>query len=52
MALTGHYGLLHVREVALNPAFHIHAGLAPLGNGATDWVQALRLAAPHQPENS
>ncbi len=51
-ALAGHYGLLHVKEVALSEGFHLHAGLAPLGAGATDWEQLLRLAAPQLPADS
>jgi sugar phosphate isomerase/epimerase len=51
-ALAGHYGLGHVKEIALLEGFHIHAGLAPLGKGATDWTQVLRLMAPHLPEDS
>lgn len=52
MALAGHYGLGHVKEVALAEGFHIHAGLAPLGAGNTDWAEMLRLMAPHMPEDS
>jgi sugar phosphate isomerase/epimerase len=51
-ALAGHYGLAHVKEVALADGFHLHAGLAPLGAGATDWAQYLRLIAPHLPDDS
>ncbi|MBN1580832.1 MAG: sugar phosphate isomerase/epimerase [Anaerolineae bacterium] len=51
-ALAGHYGLAHVKEVALAEGFHIHAGLAPLGTGMTDWSQMLRLMAPYLPEDS
>jgi sugar phosphate isomerase/epimerase len=50
--LVGHYGLGHIKEVALAEGFHIHAGLAPLGTGATDWAEVLRLMAPHLPEDS
>lgn len=50
--LAGHYGLVHIKEVALDEGFHIHAGLAPLGKGATDWAEMLRLAAPHIPDDS
>jgi sugar phosphate isomerase/epimerase len=52
IALAGHYGLGHVKEVALAEGFHIHAGLAPLGAGNTDWAEMLRLMAPHMPEDS
>ena len=48
-AFAGHYGLVHLKEVALGEGFHIHAGLAPLGTGATAWSEVLRLTAPHLP---
>ena len=51
-ALAGHYGLAHVKEVALAEGFHIHAGLAPLGEGQTDWSEMLRLMAPHMSADS
>ena len=51
-ALAGHYGLVHIKEVTLNEGFHIHAGLAPLGTGVTDWAEVLRLMAPHLPQDS
>jgi sugar phosphate isomerase/epimerase len=51
-ALAGHYGLAHIKEVALAEGFHIHAGLAPLGAGVTDWSQMLQLMAPHMPDDS
>jgi sugar phosphate isomerase/epimerase len=47
--LAGHYGLVHIKEVALADEFHLHAGLAPVGSGATNWAQFLRLIAPHVP---
>lgn len=50
--LAGHYGLGHVKEVALAEGFHIHAGLVPLGEGPTDWAEVLRRMAPHLPEDS
>lgn len=50
--LAGHYGLGHIKDVALQEGFHIHIGLAPLGRGATDWAEVLRLMAPHMPEDS
>lgn len=50
--LAGHYGLVHLKEVALSEGFHLHAGLVPLGSGPTDWGQMLRLVAPHLPEDS
>ena len=51
-ALAGHYGLAHIKEVALDEGFHIHAGLAPLGAGNTDWALMLGGIAPHMPEDS
>ena len=51
-SLAGHYGLGHIKEIALAEGFHIHAGLAPLGTGPTDWVQVLGLMAPHMPDDS
>jgi sugar phosphate isomerase/epimerase len=50
--LTGHYGLGHIKEVAFSEGFHIHAGLAPLGQGVTNWAKMLKLMAPHLPEDS
>jgi sugar phosphate isomerase/epimerase len=51
-SLAGHYGLGHIKEIALAEGFHIHAGLAPLGQGVTDWTQVLRLMVPHLPDDS
>jgi sugar phosphate isomerase/epimerase len=50
--LVGHYGLVHLKEIALQEGLHIQAGLAPLGKGATDWAQLLGLIAPHVPADS
>lgn len=50
--LAGHYGLVHLKEVALSEGFHLHAGLVPLGQGPTDWAQVLRLVEPHLPADS
>ena len=50
--LAGHYGLVHLKEIALNDGFHIQSGLAPIGKGRTDWSQMLRLIAPHVPADS
>lgn len=50
--LVGHYGLIHIKELALADGFHIHIGLAPLGQGPTDWTEVLRLVAPHVPDDS
>jgi sugar phosphate isomerase/epimerase len=49
---AGHYGLVHLKEIALGEGVHLHAGLVPLGKGATDWAQMLGLIAPHLPEDS
>ena len=51
-ALAGHYGLGHIKEIALAEGFHIQAGLAPLGEGPTDWAEVLRLMAPYVPQDS
>ncbi len=51
-ALAGYYGLGHIKEIALAEGFHIHAGLAPLGTGVTNWAQVLHLMAPHLPDDS
>jgi sugar phosphate isomerase/epimerase len=51
-ALAGHYGLCHIKDVALADGFHIHIGLAPLGSSPTDWAEVLRLVAPNLPDDS
>lgn len=50
--LGGHYGLGHVKGVALKDGFHIHVELAPITEDRTDWSQMLRLMAPHMPADS
>ncbi|MDE2859828.1 MAG: TIM barrel protein [Chloroflexota bacterium] len=50
--LAGHYGLGHVKGVALKDGFHIHVELAPITEDSTDWSQMLRLMAPHMPDDS
>ncbi|MCY3832617.1 MAG: TIM barrel protein [Chloroflexi bacterium] len=50
--LAGHYGLGHVKGVALKDGFHIHVELAPITEDRTDWSQMLRLMAPHMPADS
>lgn len=50
--LAGHYGLVHVKELALADGFHIHIELAPLSKGATDWADVLARAALHIPADS
>jgi sugar phosphate isomerase/epimerase len=52
MLLIGHYGLVHIKDIALQEGFHIHIDLAPLGSSPTNWSQFLRLAAPHVPADS
>jgi sugar phosphate isomerase/epimerase len=51
-SLKGHYGLVHLKDVALKEGFHIHIDLAPLAQGVTDWALVLSEAAPHVPEDS
>jgi sugar phosphate isomerase/epimerase len=51
-ALAGHYGLVHIKDIALKEGFHLHAELAPLGSSLTDWPEVLRLTAPHLPADS
>jgi sugar phosphate isomerase/epimerase len=51
-ALAGHYGLVHIKDLALIEGFHIHIVLAPLGSSPTDWGQVLGLVAPHMPADS
>lgn len=51
-ALAGHYGLGHLKGIALNEGFHIHAALAPITEDPTDWAQVLRLMSPHLPDDS
>jgi sugar phosphate isomerase/epimerase len=46
---AGHYGLVHLKEVGLEPGFHLKAGLTPIGEGPTDWELLLKLAKPHLP---
>ena len=50
--LAGHYGLGHVKGVALKDGFHIHIELSPITEDTTDWAQMLRLMAPHMPADS
>lgn len=50
--LAGHYGLIHIKDVALKEGFHIHIDLAPLGSSATDWSCFLSLIAPNFPDDS
>ena len=50
--LAGHYGLGHVKGVALKEGFHIHVELAPITEDKTDWSRMLALMAPHLPADS
>ena len=50
--LAGHYGLGHLKGVALKDGFHIHIELAPITEDPTNWAQVLELMAPHVPEDS
>jgi sugar phosphate isomerase/epimerase len=47
--LAGHVGLVHIKEIRLEEGFHIHAGLAPITAGPTDWRLVLELAAQAAP---
>ncbi|RME67270.1 MAG: sugar phosphate isomerase/epimerase [Verrucomicrobia bacterium] len=51
-ALGGITGLVHLKEVALQPGFHFHAGLVPIGSGRTDWKRVLRAAAQIAPADT
>ena len=51
-ALAAHCGLVHLKEGALTPGFHFHAGLVPLGRGRTDWAGVLAAAAAIAPADS
>jgi hypothetical protein len=51
-ALAGHYGLVHIKDLALKEGFHIHIESGPLGSTPTDWAQFLALIAPHTPQDS
>jgi sugar phosphate isomerase/epimerase len=50
--LSAHYGLAHIKELALADDFHIHIGLAPFGSGITPWGEVLRSIEPHLPDDS
>ena len=51
-SLAGHYGLGHLKGVALKDGFHIHIELAPITDDPTDWEQVLKLMEPHMPDDS
>lgn len=51
-SLAGHYGLGHIKGVALKSGFHIHAELAPITTDPTNWQQVLELMAPNLPDDS
>lgn len=46
-ALAGHYGLCHLKGVALAEGFHIHINLAPITEDCTDWAQVIKLVSRH-----
>jgi sugar phosphate isomerase/epimerase len=50
--LEGHYGLVHLKEVALREGFHIHIDLAPFDKGPTPWDLVLREIAPRTPADA
>jgi len=50
--LAGHYGLGHIKDIALKDGFHLNAGLAPLGSSPTNWANVLKLMEPHMPDDS
>ena len=49
---AGHYGLVHVKDIALADGFHLDMKLGPLGSSPTDWAEVLRMTAPHLPDDS
>lgn len=51
-ALTGKIGLIHVKDIKLEEGFHIHANLAPVTEGPTNWEQVLDLSLPQLAANS
>jgi len=51
-SLAGHYGLGHLKGIALKKGFHIHAELVPITEDPTNWEQVLKLMAPHVPDDS
>lgn len=51
-ALSGRTGLVHLKEGVLQPGFHLHAGLGPLGTGGTDWSAVLAVAARIAPSDT
>jgi sugar phosphate isomerase/epimerase len=51
-SLAGHYGVVHIKEVALKDGFHIHSEMVPVGQGHTDWVHFLGLVEKHIPSDS
>ncbi|MEX0886937.1 MAG: sugar phosphate isomerase/epimerase family protein [Phycisphaeraceae bacterium] len=50
--LAGHVGIVHLKEIGIDPGVHIKMGLKPIGEGTTDWAQLLKLVAPHVPDDS
>ena len=50
--LAGHYGLCHLKGVALAEGFHIHINLAPITEDCTDWAQVIKLVSQYVNEDS
>ena len=44
---AGHVGVVHIKEVGLDPGFHLHMGLKPVGQGHTDWGDFIDRITPH-----
>ena len=51
-AVKGKVGIVHVKDIALREGFHIHAELAPITDGATDWKAVLEGAAAVVPDDT
>ncbi|MXU64390.1 sugar phosphate isomerase/epimerase family protein [Oceanomicrobium pacificus] len=49
---SGVYGLGHIKDIGLEPGFHLQMGLAPLGTSPTNWIEVLRMMEPHMPKDS
>ena len=48
-ALSGHYDLVHCKDLAVTQDVHIHIDETPLGTGAVDWATAMRHIARDLP---
>ena len=51
-ALSSCCGMVHIKEITPQPGFHLHAGLAPVGTGRTDWERVLQIADRIAPPES